>query len=373
MKPVTKLKNPHFSSGPCAKYPSFKLDLLCNALLGRSHRCSMAKEKIKAAIEKTKNILELPDDYLVGLVPGSDTGAMEMAMWNLLGPRGVEVIYFEAFGKAWANDIQNQLKIKDLKLLSADFGDLPDLSKVNFEHDVVFPWNGTTSGVKIPNGEWIPADRKGLTIVDATSAVFAMDLPWAKIDVATFSWQKALGGEAAHGMLILSPRAVERIETYLPAWPIPKLLQLRKGDKLNKELFEGSPINTPSMLCLEDYLEALKWAEAIGGLNGLIKKSDDNLKEIEKFVESSEWIAFLPVKKEIRSNTSVCLKLKLEKGQLKSALKLLENEGVAYDCKSYRDAPLGLRIWCGATVDKDDINCMLQWLEWAYKKVTKNS
>ncbi|HEX9062226.1 MAG TPA: phosphoserine transaminase [Clostridia bacterium] len=369
MKPINKPQCPNFSSGPCAKYPGFKLEILNDALLGRSHRCGLGKQKLKESIERTKKILELPDDYLVGIVPGSDTGAIEMAMWNMLGERGVDVISFETFGKAWANDIKNQLKIQEVQHLSADFGELPDLSKVNFKHDVVFPWNGTTSGVKIPNADWIPDDREGLTIVDATSAVFAMEMPWNKIDVATFSWQKVLGGEAAHGMLILSPRAVARIETYKPTWPIPKVFQLRKGDKLNVEIFEGSPINTTSMLCVEDYIEGLKWSESIGGLKGLIKRSTDNLAEIEKFVDTHEWIEFLPVRKEIRSNTSVCLKLKLEEAQVKSLLKMLENEQVAYDCAAYRDAPLGLRFWCGATVNREDVSCMLEWLEWAYNEV----
>ncbi|HEX3048448.1 MAG TPA: phosphoserine transaminase [Bacillota bacterium] len=369
MKPQTKPNVPCFSSGPCAKYPGFKLDILKDAPLGRSHRSKLGKAKILEAIERTKKILELPKDYLVGIVPGSDTGAIEMAMWNLLGPRGVDVVYFESFGKSWASDIKNQLKLTDIQLISAEYGELPDLSKVNFEHDLVFTWNGTTSGVKIPNGNWIPDLRSGLTICDATSAVYAMEIPWSKIDVATFSWQKVLGGEAAHGMLVLSPRAVERIETYTPAWPIPKLFQLKKGDKLQLEIFEGSPINTPSMLCNEDYLEALKWAESIGGLQGLIKRSNGNLTVMEEFVEKHPWVDFLAARKEIRSNTSVCLKVSLEPDQLKKMVQLLESEGVAYDCASYREAPSGLRFWCGATVEQEDIKMMLQWLEWAYGEV----
>ncbi len=371
MKPAVKPQNPNFSSGPCSKYPGFSLDILNGALLGRSHRCAIAKERLKYSLKKTKEILQIPDDYIVGMVPGSDTGAIEMAMWNLLGPRGVDVVNFESFGKTWANDVKNQLKLEDVQLISADYGYLPDLSKVNFDHDVVMTWNGTTSGVKIPNGDWIPDDRKGLTIVDATSAVFAMEIPWSKVDVLTFSWQKVLGGEGAHGMLIMSPRAVERIESYIPPWPMPKVLQLRKKDKLMMDIFEGSPINTPSMLCVEDYIKALEWAESIGGLKGLIKKSSENLNEIEKFVETHDWIDFLPVSKDIRSNTSVCLKIKLDQDQLNALVKLLDKEGAAYDCKSYKDAPAGLRFWCGATVNKEDIACMLQWLEWAYGEVTK--
>lgn len=372
MKPAVKPQNPNFSSGPCSKYPGFTLDILKGALLGRSHRCGIAKERLNYSLKKTKEILGIPDDYIVGMVPGSDTGAIEMAMWNLLGPRGVDVVNFESFGKTWANDVKNQLRIEDVQSISADYGYLPDLSKVNFDHDVVMTWNGTTSGVKIPNGDWIPDDRKGLTIVDATSAVFAMEIPWNKVDVLTFSWQKVLGGEGAHGMLVMSPRAVERIESYMPPWPMPKVLQLRKKDKLMMDIFEGSPINTPSMLCVEDYIQALEWADSIGGLEGLIKKSNENLNEIEKFVETHDWIDFLPVSKDIRSNTSVCLKIKLDQDQLNTLVKLLDKEGAAYDCKSYKDAPAGLRFWCGATVNKEDVACMLKWLEWAYGEVTKS-
>jgi phosphoserine aminotransferase len=369
MKPETKPKNPNFSSGPCAKYPGFTLDLLKGAPLGRSHRSSLGKSKLKEAIDKTKELLELPQDYLVGLVPGSDTGAIEMAMWNLLGERGVDVIYFESFGKQWAGDIKNQLKIADVQVLSADYGQIPDLSKVNFDHDVVFTWNGTTSGAKVPNGDWIRDDRKGLTISDATSAVFAMEIPWQKIDVATFSWQKVLGGEAAHGMLVLSPRAVQRIESYSPPWPMPKVFQLRKSGKLNMEIFEGSPINTPSMLCNEDYLEALNWAKSVGGLKGLIERSTANLEVIEDFVSKHDWIEFLAADKAIRSNTSVCLKVNLDQDKLKKLVQLLAGERVAYDCASYREAPQGLRFWCGATLDKEDVEIVTQWLEWAYQEV----
>lgn len=372
MKPSIKPQNSCFSSGPCAKFPGFKLALLNDTPLGRSHRSKLGKRKVKEAIEKTKKILELPNDYLVGIVPGSDTGAIEMAMWNLLGERGVDVIYFESFGKYWATDIKDQLKLKDIQFLYTEYGELPNLSNVDFNHDVVFTWNGTTSGVKIPDGSWIPDDRKGLTICDATSAVFAMEIPWSKIDVATFSWQKVLGGEGAHGMLVLSPRAVHRIESYTPSWPIPRLFQLRKGNKLNMEIFEDSPINTPSMLCNEDYLAALNWAESMGGLQSLIKRSNENLKTIEAFVDQRNWIDFLASCKEIRSNTSVCLKVNLEADKLKRLIELLENEGVAYDIASYREAPLGLRVWCGATVNTEDIEIMLQWLDWAYNEVEKS-
>ncbi len=369
MKPSIKPKNKNFSSGPCAKYPGFKLELLKDAPLGRSHRSSLGKAKISEAIRRTKEILELPAEYLVGIVPGSDTGAIEMAMWNLLGERGVDVVYFEAFGKSWANDIKGQLKIPQAQFISADFGQLPDLSKVNFDNDVVFTWNGTTSGVKVPGSDWIPSERKGLTIADATSAVFAMDIAWEKVDAATFSWQKVLGGEAGHGILVLSPRAVNRIETYTPSWPIPKVFQLKKGGKLNKDIFEGSPINTPSMLCVEDYIEALKWAESIGGLKALIKRSRENLGVIEEFVKGHDWISFLAETEDIRSNTSVCLKLNVEAEKVKKIVKLLGEEEVAFDCESYREAPVGLRIWCGATVDKEDLGIVMQWLEWAFDEV----
>jgi len=369
MKPVTKPQNANFSSGPCAKRPGYSLEALKDAALGRSHRSSLGKAKLKEAIEKTKEILEIPTDYLVGIVPGSDTGAIEMAMWNLLGARGVDVVYFESFGKTWAGDITKQLKLKDVNQLSADYGQLPDLTKVNFENDVVFTWNGTTSGVKVPDGNWIPADRKGLTICDATSAVFAMEMPWEKLDVVTFSWQKVLGGEAAHGILILSPRAVERIENYAPAWPMPKVFQLKKGDKINKEIFEGATINTPSMLCVEDYLDALNWAKEIGGLKELIKRSEANLAVFEKFVDEHPWIQFLCPDKAARSNTSVCLKVDLEADKIKQMTKLLAAEQAAYDCDAYRDAPPGLRFWCGATVEKTNLEIALQWLEWAYNQV----
>ena len=366
-EPIQKPKNPSFSSGPCVKYPTFDLNKFDITLLGRSHRCKLAKEKIQEAIDKTRKILNIPNDYLIGIVPGSDTGAIEMAMWNLVGKLGVDVLAFESFSKSWANDLKDQLKIKDLNIYRADFGQLPDLGQINFERDVILTWNGTTSGVKIPNGDWIPEDRKGLTIVDATSAVFAMDIPWKKIDALTFSWQKVLGGEAAHGMLILSPRAQERIEEYTPLWPIPKIFQLRKKGALNKAIFEASPINTVSMLCIEDYIQALNWAESIGGLEGLIQKSQENLEVIKSFVKEHDWIEFLPNQEEIISNTSVCLKLNANEEKIKAIIKQLEDKKVADDCTSYREAPLGLRIWCGATVNKEDLKCMLDYLEWCYK------
>jgi len=370
-KPAVKPKIPNFSSGPCAKYPGFNLDLLKDAPLGRSHRSVLGKAKLEESIEKTKVALEIPKDYLVGIVPASDTGAIEMAMWNLLGERGVDVVCFESFGAEWATDITKQLKLENVNVLSAEYGELPDLSAIDFSHDVVFTWNGTTSGVKVPNGNFIPDDRTGLTICDATSAVFAMEIPWDKLDVATFSWQKVLGGEAAHGMLVLSPRAVERIETYSPPWPIPKVFLLKSKGKIMSGIFEGSTINTPSMLCNEDYLKALEWAESIGGLRGLWQKSGNNLSVVESFVEGRDWIHFLASDKSIRSNTSVCLKLDLPEDRIKAVVKLLEDEGASYDIASYRDAPVGLRYWCGATVEAEDLEIALQWLDWAYHEVTR--
>jgi phosphoserine aminotransferase len=369
VKPAIKPGNANFSSGPCAKHPGFRLEALKDAPLGRSHRSALGKSKLGKSIVKTKEVLAIPDDYLVGIVPASDTGAIEMAMWNLLGERPVDVIYFESFGKFWANDILKQLKLEEVTVHSADYGQLPDLNQVNFDHDVVFTWNGTTSGVKVPDGDFIPAGRAGLTLCDATSAVFAMEVAWDKLDVVTFSWQKVLGGEAAHGILVLSPRAVARIESYTPAWPLPKIFQLKKAGKIMTEIFEGSTINTPSMLCNEDYLDALSWAESIGGLKGLIERSKANLETIAEFVLGHNWIEFLAADPKIRSNTSVCLKLDLPADKVKALVKLMESEKVAYDIAAYRDAPDGLRIWCGATVEREDIAIMLQWLEWAYHEV----
>ncbi len=369
MKPTNKPANNCFSSGPCTKFKGFNLELLNDAPLGRSHRSKIGKSKLSEAIEKTKSILNIPEDYRVGIVPASDTGAFEMAMWNVLGERGVDVVAFESFGKEWKNDIENQLKIEDLRIFEADYGELPNLSELDFERDVVFTWNGTTSGVKVPNGDWIPAERKGLVLCDATSAAFAMDISWEKLDIITFSWQKVLGGEGAHGILILSPRAVERLENYDSGRPLPKIFRLTKGNKLIEGIFQGSTINTPSMLCNEDYLVALKWTEAIGGLEGLIRKSEENLGAIENFVEKHDWIDFLAKDKSIRSNTSVCLTLDLAPEKVDQIVKILDAEEVAYDIASYRDAPKGLRIWCGATVEKSDVELLLEWLEWAYVQV----
>ncbi|HED24209.1 MAG TPA: phosphoserine transaminase [Firmicutes bacterium] len=369
LKPQQKPTCPHFSSGPCAKRPGYDLSSLKRDLLGRSHRSKEGKTRLKEAIDRTKDILNMPADYLLGIVPASDTGAFEMSMWSLLGPKPVDAVYFESFGKTWADDIQKQLRLPEVNVIAADYGFLPDLSRINFDHDVVLTWNGTTSGVKIPDGGFIPADRKGLVLCDATSAVFAMDIPWDKLDVVTFSWQKVLGGEAAHGMLALSPHAVERLESYTPPWPLPKIFRLAKKGNLIKGIFEGSTINTPSMLCTEDYLDALDWAEEIGGLPALIRKSEENLQVIEKFVEEHSWIRFLAADQSSRSNTSVCLTVKLDDDQLKRLVELLREEQAALDIASYRDAPSGLRFWCGATVDKENLALAMQWLEWAYHEV----
>lgn len=369
MKPVNKPVNPCFSSGPCAKHPGYSIEDLKGAPLGRSHRSSVGKDKLALSITKTKQFLNIPDDYRVGIVPASDTGAFEMLMWSVLGPRPVDVIAFESFGKGWANDIQKELKLDNARVITADYGSLPDLSQVNFDNDVVFTWNGTTSGVKIPNGDWIPNDRKGLTLCDATSAVFAMDIPWEKLDAVTFSWQKVLGGEAAHGMLVISPRVVERIESYNPPWPMPKIFRLKKKGKFDESVFIGSTINTPSMLCNEDYLQALNWSESIGGLKALIAKSEENLSVFEDFVAKHDWIHFLAKEKQYRSNTSVCFTVDLPEDKLKSMIKLLAEEKAAYDIGAYSEAPAGLRVWCGATVEKSDLQILCQWLEWAYESV----
>ncbi len=369
-KPKQKPAVANFSSGPCAKRPGYNLQALKEAALGRSHRSNTGKAALNKAIEKTGQILGLPEGYLVGIVPASDTGAFEMAMWSLLGERPVDVVFFESFGKTWADDITKQLKLANTKLISAGYGELPDLSEINFDHDLVFTWNGTTSGVKVPNGGFIPEKRAGLTICDATSAVFAMELPWEKLDVTTFSWQKVLGSEAAHGMIILSPRAIERLESYSPPWPMPKIFRLTKGGKLMKEIFEGSTINTPSMLCVEDYLDALKWADSIGGLPTLLDRSRQNLAVIEDFIAGHDWVDFLAKDPGIRSNTSVCLSLALEPDQVKELVKLMASEEAAFDIASYRDAPAGLRFWCGATVEKVDLELAMQWLKWAYHEVS---
>ena len=370
MKPSLKPANPNFSSGPCTKRPGYSLAELDTASLGRSHRSKLGKGKLELAITETIRLLELPQGYKVGIVPGSDTGAMEMAMWSLLGQRPVDIFSWESFGAGWATDVIKELKLTDARSFSADYGQLPDFSQANADHDIIFKWNGTTSVVKVDNADWISDSRTGLTICDATSAVFAMAMPWDKIDVATFSWQKVLGGEGAHGMLILSPRAVERLESYKPSWPIPKIFALTKGGKLVDGIFEGSTINTPSMLCVEDYLDALNWVENVGGLSATIAKSEENLKVFTDFIAKTDWIDFLAQSPEICSNTSVCFQLKATEEQVKSIIKLLEAEKVAFDIGAYRDAPAGLRVWCGATVEKSDLEALLPWLTWAYQEVT---
>ncbi len=375
-KPATLPKSPNFSSGPCAKRPGWSLEALKDAPLGRSHRAKIGKAKLKLSIDLTREILQVPADYRIGIVPASDTGAVEMAMWSLLGPRGVDALAWESFGEGWVTDIVKQLKLKDARVLKAPYGEIVDLASVNFDNDVIFTWNGTTSGVRVPNGDWIPADRKGLTIADATSAAFAQKLDWAKLDVVTFSWQKALGGEAAHGVLILSPRAVERLESHSPAWPMPKIFRMTKGGKLIEGVFEGETINTPSMLCVEDYIDALMWAKSIGGLDGLVARADANTKVLADWVAGSGWAAFLAKNEAIRSNTSVCLKVvdpaivalpaDAQAAFAKKLASLVEKEKAGYDIGAYRDAPPGLRVWCGATVEADDVAVLTEWLDWAF-------
>lgn len=374
--PGVRPATPHFSSGPCAKRPGWSLQALTDAVLGRSHRSKSGKAKLKLAIDLTAEILGVPAGYRVGIVPASDTGAVEMALWSLLGPRPVTMIAWESFGEGWVSDVQKELKLKDVTVLKAPYGELPDLSTVDPKTDVVFTWNGTTSGVRVPNADWIAADREGLTICDATSAAFAQPLDWAKLDVVTFSWQKALGGEAAHGMIVLSPRAVERLETHKPAWPIPKIFRMTKGGKISEDIFQGATINTPSMLCVEDYLDTLNWAKSVGGLKALIARADANAKVIADWAARSSWIDFLAKVPATRSNTSVCLKvvdpdvLKLPADAqakfVKGIASALEKEGVAYDIDAYRDAPSGLRIWCGATVEASDVEALTKWLDWAH-------
>jgi phosphoserine aminotransferase len=375
-RPPTRPRNPFFSSGPCAKRPGWSLDNLQDAMLGRSHRSAEGKARLRLSIDRTRALLGLPQDYRVAIVPASDTGAVEMALWSLLGARGVDVLAWDAFGKDWVVDVVDQLKIGDLRVMEAPYGRLPDLAKVDFDRDVVFTWNGTTSGVRVPNADWIADDRRGLTICDATSAIFAQRLDWAKLDVITYSWQKVLGGEAAHGMLILSPRAVERLQRHTPNWPLPKIFRLTKGRRLNEELFEGATINTPSMLCVEDYLDALAWAESIGGLDALIARSNRNAQAVTDWVARTPWIDFLAEMPATRSNTSVCLRvvdaeissrpLPEQAAFAGKIAKLLEKEGVAFDIGAYRDAPPGLRLWCGATVETDDLLALLPWLDWAF-------
>jgi len=378
-KPPGRPTRPHFSSGPCAKRPGWTPEALNQALIGRSHRSKPGKAKLEQAIERTRKILGIPADYRIGIVPASDTGAVEMALWSMLGPKPVDVLVWESFGNDWATDITKQLKLPNVRVLKAGYGDLPDLAQVNPAHDVIFTWNGTTSGVRAPDGNWISDTREGVTFCDATSAAFAQDLPWAKLDVTTFSWQKVLGGEAAHGMLVLSPRAVARLESHKPAWPMPKIFRMTKDGKLNESIFKGETINTPSMLCVEDYLDALTWAESVGGLKGLIGRADENLHVIERWTKTAGWADFLAKDPKTRSNTSVCLKIidpwftaKDADGQAAAAKKiadLLDKEGVAFDIAAYRDAPPGLRIWAGATVDSADMKALTPWLDWAWAQV----
>lgn len=375
-KPAVRPANPNFSSGPCAKRPGWSLQALADAPLGRSHRAKIGKTKLKEAIDLTREILGVPADYRIGIVPASDTGAVEMALWSLLGERGVDMVAWESFGAGWVTDVVKQLKLEDVRTFEAPYGEIVDFTKVDFDRDVVFTWNGTTSGVRVPNADFIPAQRQGLTICDATSAAFAQRLDFAKLDVVTFSWQKVLGGEGAHGVLILSPRAVERLESYKPAWPLPKIFRLTKGGKLIEGIFVGETINTPSMLCVEDYLDALSWARSVGGLEGLMARADANFAAIDAFVQKTPWIANLAVDPQTRSNTSVCLTIvdpevkvlsnEQQAAFAKGIVALLDKEGVAYDIGAYRDAPSGLRIWTGATVETSDLEALTAWLDWAF-------
>ena len=375
-KPAQRPTAPHFSSGPCAKRPGWTPENLKDAALGRSHRAKIGKNKLKLAIDLTREVLEVPADYRIGIVPASDTGAVEMSLWSLLGARPVTMIAWESFGEGWVSDVVKELKLKDVTKLTAGYGEIPDLSKVDSNTDIVFTWNGTTSGVRVPNADWIKADRQGLTICDATSAAFAQPLDWAKLDVVTFSWQKALGGEAAHGMLVLSPRAVERLETYKPAWPLPKIFRMTKGGKLNEGIFVGETINTPSMLCVEDYLDALNWGKSVGGLKALIGRADTNTTVIADWVARTPWIDFLAKDAAIRSNTSVCLKFTdaaitslnpdAQSDFVKKLVAMVEKEAAGFDFAHYRDAPAGLRIWCGATVEAADVALLTQWIDWAF-------
>jgi phosphoserine aminotransferase len=375
-KPALRPNVPHFSSGPCAKRPGWTPQNLKDAALGRSHRAKIGKAKLKLAIDLTREVLEVPADYKIGIVPASDTGAVEMALWSLLGARPVTTIAWESFGEGWVSDIVKELKLKDVTKLHAAYGEIPDLGKVDCNTDIVFTWNGTTSGVRVPNADWISGAREGLTICDATSAAFAQALDWAKLDVVTFSWQKALGGEAAHGMLVLSPRAVARLESYTPPWPLPKIFRMTKGGKLNAGIFEGETINTPSMLCVEDYLDALNWAKSVGGLKALIARADANTKVLADWKAKTPWIDFLAKDAAIRSNTSVCMKVvdpaitsltpDAQADFAKKLVALVEKEGAGFDFAHYRDAPAGLRIWCGATVEAKDVALLTQWIDWAF-------
>ena len=381
-KPNTKPNNSNFSSGPCAKRPGWNISSLKNSPVGRSHRSKECKEKLNEAIIKSKQLLKLPDNYHLGIMPGSNTGSLEAALWSLLGIKGVDILAWENFGKDWVTDVVNQLKIKNVNKHIADYGKLPDLSKVNFDNDVIFTWNGTTSGVRVPNANWIPEDRKGLTICDATSGIFAMKMDYKKLDVITWSWQKVLGGEGSHGMLALSPRAIQRLETYIPDWPIPKLFRIANNKKLIKGIFEGSTINTPSMICVEDVLDALKWVESIGGSNEIVKISDENLKIVDEWVNKSEWVKFMCEDRESRSATSITLSIKDEwfnkfeeeeqRETVKKIVSILNKEGVANDINGYPKAPPSLRIWGGATVQNNDMKALLPWIDWAYHSVKNN-
>jgi phosphoserine aminotransferase len=378
-RPDTRPASPLFSSGPCAKRPGWSLDVLGDASIGRSHRAKEPKAKLVRVIEESRTILGIPDDYRIGIVPASDTGAFEMAMWSMLGARGIDILAWESFGQGWVTDIVKQLKLNDLNIHDAAYGALPDLDAVDFARDVIFTWNGTTSGVRVPDGDWIATDREGLTFCDATSAAFAMELPWDKLDVVTWSWQKALGGEAQHGMLVLSPRAVERLESHTPPWPMPKIFRMTKGGKLDESIFKGSTINTPSMLCVEDHLDALEWSSQIGGIDALVARSNANFAVIENWVAQSTWAAFLAEVPATRSTTSVCLTMtdpwfKALSGDEQAAVakaiaSLLDGEGVAFDIGAYRDAPPGLRIWAGATVESGDLEALMPWLDWAFETV----
>jgi phosphoserine aminotransferase len=381
MKPNARPARPDFSSGPCAKRPGWTPEALKDAAVGRSHRSKPGKKKIVEAVDRTRALLGIPADYRIGIVPASDTGAVEMALWSLLGARPVDMLSWESFGEGWVTDVAKQLKLKDTRTLKAGYGGIADLTAVDWTRDVVFTWNGTTSGVKVPNGDWIADDREGLAICDATSAVFAMELPWHKLDVVTWSWQKVMGGEGAHGMLVLSPRAVQRLESWSPPWPMPKIFRMTSGGKFSEAIFKGDTINTPSMLCVEDAIDGLKWGEGVGGLKGLVARSTANLGVLESFVAEREWVAFLAGDKAIRSNTSVCLNITApwfaalpadrQAAAAKKMADLLESETAGYDLGSYRDAPPGLRIWCGATVEKADLEALLPWLDWAYGEIER--
>jgi phosphoserine aminotransferase len=381
MKPNLRPARPDFSSGPCAKRPGWTPQALEDAAVGRSHRSKLGKRKIGEAVDRTRALLGIPADYRIGIVPASDTGAVEMALWSLLGARPVDMLAWESFGEGWVTDVAKQLKLKDARVLKAPYGRLPDLTQVDWTHDVIFTWNGTTSGVKVPDGDWIAADREGLAICDATSAVFAMDLPWPRLDVVTWSWQKVMGGEGAHGVLVLSPRAVQRLESHTPPWPLPKIFRMTSGGKFSEAIFKGDTINTPSLLCVEDAIDGLRWGEEIGGLEALKARSEANLGVLEKFVAERKWIAFLAAGKAIRSNTSVCLNITApwftalaadrQAAAAKRMADLLEAEKAGYDVGSYRDAPPGLRIWCGATVETSDLEALLPWLDWAYGEIER--